>query len=135
MTRLVVVAALGAAALVASQVRANAADTSCKNPKTQFELSACAGKDAQAADAELNRVYGQLIAKYDEPNRNALVLAERAWVVYRDAECAYETALSVGGTIHPMMVALCMTRKAKARTQELNEQLNCKEGDLDCNKP
>jgi uncharacterized protein YecT (DUF1311 family) len=135
MTRLGLAAALAAAASLASNVAASAADASCKNPKTQPELSACAGKDAQAADAELNRVYGQLIAKYDEPNRNALVLAERAWVVYRDVECGYETALSIGGTIHPMVVALCMTAKAKARTRELNDQLNCKEGDLDCNKP
>jgi len=135
MSRLVSLAALGAAAMLASSTVASAADASCKNPRTQPELSACAGKDAQAADAELNRVYGQLIAKYDEPNRNALVLAERAWILYRDAECGYETALSVGGTIHPMMVALCMTAKAKARTKELNDQLNCKEGDLDCNKP
>jgi uncharacterized protein YecT (DUF1311 family) len=135
MTRLGLVAAVAAVASLASNVAASAADASCKNPKTQPELSACAGKDAQAADAELNRVYGQLIAKYDEPNRNALVLAERAWIVYRDTECGYETALSIGGTIHPMMVALCMTAKAKARTKELNDQLNCKEGDLDCNKP
>ena len=135
MTRLGQLAALGAATLFVAHATAQAADASCKNPKTQLELSACAGKDAQAADAELNHVYGQLIAKYDEPNRNALVLAERAWVVYRDAECSYETALSIGGTIHPMMVALCMTAKAKARTKDLNDQLNCKEGDLDCNKP
>src|SRR5215467_3828809 len=135
MTKRSLVVALGGAALLASSSAASAADASCKNPKTQPELSACAGKDAQAADAELNRVYGQLIARYDEPNRNALVLAERAWIIYRDAECSYETALSVGGTIHPMMVALCLTGKAKARTKELNDQLNCREGDLDCNKP
>ncbi len=135
MSRLVSLAALGAAAMLASDTAARAADASCKTPRTQPELSACAGKDAQSADAELNRVYGQLIAKYDEPNRNALVLAERAWILYRDAECGYETALSVGRTIHPMMVAHCMTAKAKARTKELNDQLNCKEGDLDCNKP
>ena len=128
-------AAFGVAAMITFQGAAQAADVSCKDPKTQMEMSACAGKDAQTAEAQLNRVYGQLMAKYDEPNRNALVLAERAWVVYRDADCAYETALSVGGTIHPMMVALCMTAKAKARTKELEDQLNCKEGDLDCNKP
>jgi uncharacterized protein YecT (DUF1311 family) len=135
MTRLGLVAALAAAATLVLNASACAAGASCKNAKTQPELSACAGKDAQAADAELNRVYGQLIAKYDEPNRNALVLSERAWIIYRDTECNYETALSLGGTIHPMMVALCMTAKAKARTKELSDQLNCKEGDLDCNKP
>ena len=135
MTRFGRLAARAAVGLLASNAAAEAADVSCKNPKTQPELSACAGKDAQAADADLNRIYGQLIAKYDEPNRNALVLAERAWIIYRDTECSYETALSVGGTIHPMMVALCLTAKAKARTRELNDQLNCKEGDLLCNKP
>ena len=135
MRGLVVFSAVCVTALAVTRPVAFAADASCKDPKTQMEMSACAGKDAQAADAELNHVYGQLISKYDEPNRQALVLAERAWIVYRDAECGYETALSVGGTIHPMMVALCMTRKAKARTKELTDQLNCKEGDLDCNKP
>jgi uncharacterized protein YecT (DUF1311 family) len=134
MIRTILLSAVCAVSLIASRA-ALAADAACKNPKTQMEMSACAGKDAQAAEAELNRIYGQLIAKYDEPNRSALVLAERAWAVYRDAECAYETALSVGGTIHPMMVGLCMAAKAKARTRELSDQLNCKEGDLDCNKP
>ena len=67
MTRLGLCAALGAAISLASNAMAYAADASCKNPKTQPELSACAGKDAQAADAVLNRVYGQLIAKYDNP--------------------------------------------------------------------
>ncbi len=114
---------------------AQAAGNNCDNATTQFDLDQCAGQDYQNADAELNRVYTRLMASYDEPNKASLRQSERDWIKYRDSTCEHETAESVGGTMHPMLVAECLTEKTKDRTRELRKQLHCEEGDLSCNPP
>ena len=75
----------------------------CKNAETQMDLDFCAGKDFDAVDAQLNKVYGTLAAKYGAGDKALLKTAEKAWLAYRDAECSYETADTVGGTINPMV--------------------------------
>jgi uncharacterized protein YecT (DUF1311 family) len=100
-----------------------------------MQLDQCAGQDFTAADAKLNALYKTMMAKYDAANGALLKSAERAWIAYRDAECSYETNLTVGGTINPMMDTMCRTEKTNARIKELNTQLHCPEGNLDCNAP
>ena len=39
---------------------------------------------------------------------------------------------TTGGSIHSMMVAICLTRLSDQRTKDLEKQLNCPEGDLSC---
>jgi|SRR6185312_2466036 len=107
----------------------------CKHAQTQMDMDFCAGQDFTAADAKLNALYKQMMSKYDSGNQAMLRTAQRNWVAFRDAECAYETNLSVGGTIHPMMVTLCKTTKTNDRIKELNAQVHCGEGDLSCNVP
>jgi uncharacterized protein YecT (DUF1311 family) len=98
-------------------------------------LDICADRDAKAADSELNGVYRYLEQKYDGANRKALQRAERAWIAYRDAECAYETLPNAGGTVYPMIASMCFAAKTRDRIKELNAQRNCQEGDLGCNAP
>ncbi|HEY5337452.1 MAG TPA: lysozyme inhibitor LprI family protein [Rhizomicrobium sp.] len=108
----------------------------CKSQSlNQMQLDQCAGMDFQKSDAKLNALYKTLMTKYDAPNGALLKSAEKAWLAYRDAECAYETNLTVGGTINPMMDTMCRTTKTDARVKELNAQLHCEEGDLSCNMP
>jgi uncharacterized protein YecT (DUF1311 family) len=108
----------------------------CKSQNlNQMQLDQCAGQDFTAADAKLNALYKTMMAKYDAANGALLKSAERAWIAYRDAECSYETNLTVGGTINPMMDTMCRTEKTNARIKELNTQLHCPEGNLDCNAP
>ncbi len=59
-----------------------------KTATTQLEVKQCAGADASAADAELNRVYQQLLSKLagDEDAIKKLRVAQRAWVAFRDAQ-------------------------------------------------
>jgi uncharacterized protein YecT (DUF1311 family) len=124
-----------AATLVLATAPAHAASKNCDNAVTQFDLDQCAGQDYQAADAELNRVYTRLMSQYDEQNKASLRQSERDWIKYRDSTCTHETAESVGGTMHPMLVAGCLAEKTRARTAELRKQLHCPEGDLSCNPP
>jgi uncharacterized protein YecT (DUF1311 family) len=105
----------------------------CKAASTQIELDYCAGQDFKAADARLNAVYQQLMAKYDVANQALLRAAEEKWIAWRDAECAYETALTVGGTVHPMMETMCDTEKTNTHIKELERERDCQEGDITCN--
>jgi len=107
----------------------------CKQAATQIELDYCAGLDFKAADAKLNALYQLLMTKYDVQNQALLRAAEEKWIAWRDTECAYETALTVGGTIHPMMDTMCTTEKTLAHIKELERERDCQEGDLTCNPP
>lgn len=109
--------------------------TDCNKAQTQMELDYCAGKDFEAQDKKLNALYRKLMAGYDAKNQSLLRTAEKNWLAYRDSECAFETAESEGGTIHPMESSLCLTEKTKARIKELQAQGDCTEGDLTCNLP
>ena len=108
----------------------------CKSQDlNQAELDQCRGRYFDAVDAKLNALYRQLTAKYDAANGALLKTAEKSWIAYRDAECAYETNGTAGGTINSMMDTECATAKTNARIKELTAQLNCEEGDLLCNMP
>jgi uncharacterized protein YecT (DUF1311 family) len=107
----------------------------CDSPANTVEMDRCAGRDFEAADAKLNALYRAMSARYDAANRTLLKAAEKSWILYRDAECAFETNATVGGTINSTMITQCRTRKTDARIRELNAQLQCVQGDLSCNLP
>lgn len=58
--------------------------------------------------------------------------AQRAWIAYRHAQCAFETAGSAGGSASTMVVSLCRDAQTRAQTDRLSAQLNCAEGGLSC---
>ena len=105
--------------------------------QTQAGLDACAVAARDKADATLNGVYKQIVARLaDDPAKTKrLIEAEKAWIAFRDAECAFGNSDSEGGSIHPMEVALCEEKLTRARTQELRSYLKCGEGDLGCPVP
>jgi uncharacterized protein YecT (DUF1311 family) len=108
----------------------------CKSQDlNQMQLDQCAGQDFTAADAKLNALYKVMISKYDATNGALLKASERAWLAYRDAQCDFATNGTAGGTINSMMDTMCRTTQTNARIKELNAQLHCEEGNLDCNAP
>ena len=86
------------------------------------------------ADTALNVVYGQLAnrSRAEPVVTQRLVAAEKAWIAFRDGECAFEASLTEGGSIHPFIVAQCLESVTRRRTEELSFFLRCKEGDLGC---
>ena len=133
---------LAVAGVVAFAVsHAHAAGTVAKKPPdcmaaaaTQYDMDMCAGQDFKKADDALNALYRQMMPRYNPADQALIRDAERKWLDYRDAECAFETNLSVGGTIHPMDETMCRTERTEARIKELQKQLHCTE-DLGCNPP
>jgi uncharacterized protein YecT (DUF1311 family) len=108
----------------------------CRHPgDTTYEMNVCAGRDFTAADTAMNALYKKLYAAYDADNKTRLQAAQRAWLKLRDSECDYETALTIGGTIHSTMVTHCNTELTLERVKRLKAQLTCEEGDMSCNHP
>lgn len=100
--------------------------------QSQMELNAQAGRDLRKSDQQLNAVYNKLRAKISDAGKAKLQTAQQSWLRFRDQECEFETMGTVGGSIHSMIVALCLTRLTDQRIKDLDAQLNCKEGDLSC---
>lgn len=125
-----------AAVTLAATTAAGSADE-CAGAKTQLQLTECYDGIYRRADAELNAVYHHLagnLAAEERTKEYAALLeaAERAWITFRDKECEFETAVTRGGTIHPMEFAICLARLTRARSSELKRQLACPEGDISC---
>ena len=110
------------------------AHAKCENTSTQMEMSECVGKALQKDDGALNALYGQIQRRLKpEPDTAKLFTStQRAWVSFRDAECNFATSLSVGGTIHPMMVNMCMDQMTLKRIEEFEGYLKCGDGDMSC---
>jgi uncharacterized protein YecT (DUF1311 family) len=111
-----------------------AAAEDCSNLQTQTDMTICAVGEYDKADAELNASYKQIMArlKSDPDTAKLLVAAEKAWMAFRDAECTFANSQTVGGSIHPMMVAECREAITRKRIDDLKAYLNCEEGDLSC---
>ena len=102
----------------------------------QADMNACAGASFSRADADLNAAYRRITARLarDDAARRALTEAQRAWVRFRDAECAFATADSEGGSIRPMLTAGCMEALTRRRTADLEAHMACT-GDGTCAAP
>ncbi len=95
----------------------------CDNAQSTVDMGNCAGVEYQKADAELNRVYKQLMASLeDREYEEALKTAQQAWLKYRDAHCDFRAFQNRSGTIYTVVHRTCLTTMTRARTKELQEQ-------------
>lgn len=105
--------------------------------ETQMGLNICAAADYKAEDEKLNTTYGEIMKRLadDAEGRKLLQDSQRAWIAFRDAECAFATESSRDGSIYPMLVSQCLSGVTTARTEQLGGYLNCEEGDMSCPVP
>jgi uncharacterized protein YecT (DUF1311 family) len=108
----------------------------CANAPTQGAANACAARELAAVDARLNASYNQVVGrlKAEPAARAALLESQRAWIRFRDAECAFAT-VNGGGSVLPFLDARCRARLTEDRLRQLRDYLACGEGDLDCPVP
>ncbi|PYS25385.1 MAG: hypothetical protein DMF72_01860 [Acidobacteria bacterium] len=95
----------------------------CSKAQTQAEMNICAGREYQAADAELNQVYRKLVAMLNDEEKSQLKGAQNAWLKYRDANCEFVADQYKGGSIRPMIDGLCLAGVTRNRTAELRDQI------------
>jgi uncharacterized protein YecT (DUF1311 family) len=107
----------------------------CKEPVTQLDMNRCSYLDYQAADAELNRVWGDVSAvmkKWDKDMNGTyrdgragyftvLLESQRAWLKYRDQQCTLAGYEVRGGSMEPLVVNTCRATMTEARTKELQQ--------------
>jgi uncharacterized protein YecT (DUF1311 family) len=106
--------------LVAANDAAWSQAPECNEDGTQIELTACAVRDFNTADAELNRVYKKLMDSLTTENQKRLRNEQRGWLKERDPKCKKETnAEAYGGSIWPMLYERCREKLTKDRTQQL----------------
>lgn len=92
--------------------------------QTQGEMNEQACRNYKSADAELNRVYQKILRDYkaDLTFIKKLKNAQRAWLVYRDAELAAvypDTSPGVYGSVNPMCRCTELQHLTESRTEEL----------------
>lgn len=90
------------------------------------------GGDAGKADAELNATYKALLSQLGAPDQQRLRDAQRAWIAFRDKECAFRTQGNQGGSVGAATAADCIGELTRQRAEALKRQFDCPEGDVSC---
>lgn len=99
------------------------------------EMATCEAHIGERADAELNKLWPEVLAaaraadkSFEPTQRRAqpsaakdLLDAQRAWLKYRDAECASEASVYQGGSLENIAVNQCFTDLTLARIKQLKD--------------
>ena len=107
-------ALIGAAALAFAGDAGNLGECTGSTP----EMVDCLMAQHAHWDKELTIAYQQTMKDAGPAEKEKLREAERAWIKYRDANCAYYAAGE--GTIARINAAACMRDMTKARAEELS---------------
>jgi uncharacterized protein YecT (DUF1311 family) len=110
----------------------------CNSPNSnQAQMNDCYGAAYKKSDAALNELYREIQSrlKDDQATLKLLTSAEKAWLAFRDAECAFSTSGVSGGSIYPTVHAICLDELTRKRIDELKIYLKCQEGDMSCPVP
>ena len=99
----------------------------CADAQSQGEMNICWGKEYKAADAQLNAAYREFISKLNPDETAQLKTAQLAWIKFRDANCEFVADQYKGGSIRPMIAAMCLADVTSARTSELKAQMKERE--------
>jgi uncharacterized protein YecT (DUF1311 family) len=116
--------------LIALLPAAHALD--CKTAATQADMNACAYEDFLAANALQAAAIKTLDARLKANDRTRWRAAQKAWIAWRTAQCAFESGTATGGSAHEMLRWQCVTRLTSERTTVIERLSNCPEGDLAC---
>jgi uncharacterized protein YecT (DUF1311 family) len=99
----------------------------CADAQSQAEMNMCWGKEYKAADAKMNKTYQDFMSKLDESEKMQLKNAQLAWLKYRDTNCDFVADQYKGGTMRPMIAAICLADVTNARVNELKSQIKDRE--------
>ena len=91
----------------------------CGNAPTTLAIVSCIQSKTQAADKRLNASYAALQRGVEAGQREALRAAQRIWIQYRNANCAFYGAEE--GTIRSIKAAECLRVMTFDRAVELED--------------
>lgn len=93
-----------------------------------------AATEFEVADQTLRKTYEELTRKVSAQGQIKLRRAERTWLTYRDAQCDFLASAKEYYSAQPIAHMACLARLTQHQTRLLEEQLNCKEGDIACGR-
>ena len=103
----------------------------CNPEGNQAELNQCSLDEYTAADKKLNQTWKKLTLKFknDKTAITKLKAAQKAWIVFRDAEIEATFACDAGdqtcwGSMEPMLRNGELTALTLARTQRLQKYID-----------
>ena len=109
----------------------------CTDAQSQMDMNFCAEIDFERADADLNAAWREAIAGARAADRDIdrqsdqratdeakLREAQRAWLIFRDAQCTVEGYGERGGSMEPMVYNACRARITRERTAQLRDSEN-----------
>jgi uncharacterized protein YecT (DUF1311 family) len=91
--------------------------------QSQTEMNREAAANFEKADAQLNKVYAQVMAKLDEQGKAKLKAAQRAWIAFRDAQAELEADSMRDGTGATALRSESAAATTQQRTESLKEFL------------
>lgn len=115
-----IIIVLGFTAMTSSQAQhMNEPDSPCAKTLVTVELVGCLDKARALSDSELNATYGDVRKRLDANEAKQLVVAQRLWIQYRDANCMAERDLYGSGTGSRPAYLACLDSMTRQRTKEL----------------
>ncbi len=117
MTNIAALAALLLAALAAPAVAGEPPE--CRDDFSTQDMLICLGKKLDYQDTRLNRLWKKALAAEDEAGRAMLRKAQRAWIAFRDAQCAYEHGPEPAGSGAVVEETFCLLRMTEERADWL----------------
>jgi uncharacterized protein YecT (DUF1311 family) len=90
-----------------------------RSDATQSWIRACIAVEEHRVDAELNDVYRDLLGATPRQGRVGVVTAQRAWIGFRDAECAMRRDRRGAGADWAVAMGTCTIDLASARIRDL----------------
>ncbi|WP_081933662.1 lysozyme inhibitor LprI family protein [Massilia sp. 9096] len=95
----------------------------CRNAYSTIDLNECAQVEQKAMEDKLNATYAHTMQALGSADAAALkqkvIVAQRAWIKFREADCAAEEARWAGGTAAAQMFLGCMRQRAEQRIKDL----------------
>lgn len=89
-----------------------------KSGGVTMDMIECITAEYQRQDARLNNTYKAVMAELPPPRKKQLQNAQRAWIAYRDANCAFYDDPD-GGTLARVNANACMMTATAERAREL----------------
>jgi uncharacterized protein YecT (DUF1311 family) len=95
----------------------------CSKLFEQQQLNQCYANLYQKADSELTRSYMKLTNKMKDNNLlndyYQLKNVQSAWLLYRENSCRFDAHLYEGGSMKPMVHAICLISETNHRLEML----------------
>lgn len=121
------------AVLPFAAIAGDAPELDCHDPAGTMDADLCASQAFEQADTQLNRAYHRALSALRPGNdfcgtgcnaaADELILAQRAWIQFRDHDCSAVHAVWIDGTGRNQAQMKCLIDHTQNRTEQLQALL------------